>query len=90
MLFLLETATPVLANQDNTTQILFAKYDQFKEQTITHRRFKHKDIVPLIQALPFEKQVVGQSFEGVNIPLLEHRLEYSTLCAICVSIQGSI
>ena len=67
MLFLLETATPVLANQDNTTQILFAKYDQFKEQTITHRRFKHKDIVPLIQALPFEKQVVGQSFEGRDI-----------------------
>ncbi len=42
---------------------LFAKYDQYKESAITHRRFKHKDLVPLIKQLPFEKQVVGKSFE---------------------------
>ncbi|RFS15833.1 M14 family zinc carboxypeptidase [Emticicia sp. C21] len=42
---------------------LFAQYAQYKESAITHRRFKHKDLVPLIKQLPFEKQVVGKSFE---------------------------
>lgn len=46
---------------------LYSQYDTFREPSITHRRFKHKDIVPLIQALPFEKSVAGQSFEGRDI-----------------------
>ena len=46
---------------------LFNQYENYKEAAITHRRFKHKDILPLIQALPFEKQVVAQSFEKRNI-----------------------
>ncbi len=46
---------------------IFEKYDSYKEPVITHRRFKHKDIVPLIQNLPFEKEVVGKSFEDREI-----------------------
>lgn len=46
---------------------LFEKYENYLETSITHRRFKHKDIVPLIQQLPFEKQVVGKSFEERDI-----------------------
>jgi hypothetical protein len=49
------------------SQDFFTKYDNFREPSITHRRFKHKDIVPLIQALPFEKKVVAQSFENRDI-----------------------
>lgn len=51
------------AQTQDFSKTLFAQYDTFKETAITHRRFKHKDLVPLIQKLPFEKQVVGKSFE---------------------------
>lgn len=53
--------------KDDLAQRLFEQYDKYRERTITNRRFKHKDILPLIQALPFEKKVVGQSFEGRDI-----------------------
>ena len=43
---------------------IFEKYDWYKESSLSHRRFKHADIQPLIQALPFEKQQVGESHEG--------------------------
>lgn len=46
---------------------LFEQHETFKEKTITHRRFKHKDMVPLIKKLPFEKTVVGKSFEERDI-----------------------
>lgn len=46
---------------------LFERYDQFREPTLTHRRFKHRDIVPLIKDLPFDKSVAGKSFEGRDI-----------------------
>lgn len=46
---------------------LFEKYDNYKEQSIKFRRFKHRDIVPILQNLPFEKEVVGKSFEARDI-----------------------
>lgn len=46
---------------------LFAQYDKFKEPSINYRRFKHRDIVPLIQKLPFEKKVITQSSENRDI-----------------------
>ncbi len=39
----------------------------FKEPALKNRWFKHRDIVPLIQRLPFEKAVIGQSFEKRSI-----------------------
>lgn len=52
---------------------LYNQYEKYKEKSITDRRFKHADIVPLIQRLgyPFEKNVVGQSVEGRDIYLLK-------------------
>ena len=52
---------------------LYAQYEQYKEPTIVDRRFKHTDIVPLIERLgaPFEKQVLGQSVEGRDIYLVK-------------------
>jgi hypothetical protein len=46
---------------------LFEAYDGFKEHSLTKRRFKHHDILALIELLPFEKSVVGRSFEGRDI-----------------------
>ena len=46
---------------------LFEAYDGFKENSLTKRRFKHHDILALIELLPFEKSVVGRSFEGRDI-----------------------
>jgi Zinc carboxypeptidase len=46
---------------------LFDSYINFKEPSLQKRRFKHSDIVPLIGALPFQKQTVGLSFEEREI-----------------------
>jgi hypothetical protein len=45
---------------------LYAAYEQFKETAITHRRFKHADVAPLITALDsfFQVQQLGSSVEG--------------------------
>lgn len=55
-------------------QLLFEKYEQFKEPTITHRRFKHKDIQPLINRLKsnpdFKVKKLGESVEGRAIHLI--------------------
>ncbi|MCP9766645.1 peptidase M14 [Lacihabitans sp. LS3-19] len=49
------------------TTELFEKYENFKEKTLSKRRFKHKDILPLIEKLKFSKEEVGRSFEGRKI-----------------------
>lgn len=48
-------------------QKLFDKHINYKEPSLQKRRFKHSDIVGLIHALPFEKQIVGLSFEQREI-----------------------
>ena len=50
---------------------LHQSYPLYKENTLKHRRFKHKDIVPLIKKLSahadFDVVVAGQSVEGKDI-----------------------
>jgi hypothetical protein len=46
---------------------LFDIHEQIKEQSLTKRRFKHKDIVPLIEKLPFLVERIGKSFEERDI-----------------------
>jgi Zinc carboxypeptidase len=48
-------------------QKLFDKHINYKEPSLKKRRFKHQDVVGLINALPFEKQIVGLSFEEREI-----------------------
>ncbi|NND08076.1 MAG: peptidase M14 [Saprospiraceae bacterium] len=46
------------------------QYEAYSEPVIKGRRFKHRDIIPLIDKLPtdlFEKKVLGQSIEGRDI-----------------------
>lgn len=52
---------------NNFTKNLFEKYETFKEQKLTKRRFKQKEILPIIQKLPYEKMIVGTSFENREI-----------------------
>ena len=61
------TAKPALSN--NLHRQLYDKYDLYREPTIKGRRFKHADIVPLLQKLqaPFRTQKAGKSMEGRDI-----------------------
>lgn len=54
-------------------QSLFEKYDSFRHTSpaLSKRRFKHKDILPLIQQLPYENMVIGKSFEEREIVKLK-------------------
>lgn len=47
-------------------QRLASSYNSYKEKKITHRRFQHRDIEPILQDLkrPFSVQQRGQSIEG--------------------------
>lgn len=47
-------------------QKLYDTYENYREKTIKTRRFKHSDIVPLIQQLktPFKVSQAGKSIEG--------------------------
>lgn len=51
-------------------QQLFEQHEKFREPALAHRRFKHRDLEPLIKALPFEKKVAGQSSEKRDIHLI--------------------
>lgn len=55
-----------LTAQANLMQQLHDNYAKYQESTITNRRFKHSDIVPILQALPpsFQVQEEGKSVEG--------------------------
>lgn len=48
---------------------LFETHDTFKDTTFAHRRFKHKDIVPVLQSLgsPLSVSQIGASTEGRSI-----------------------
>ncbi len=43
---------------------LFEAHERFKEKSLKIRRFKHKDLIGLFKKIPFEKTVVGTSYEG--------------------------
>jgi len=50
-----------------TYQELFAVFEEIESPLFTNRRFKQEDIEPTLKELPFEKEVIGQSFEKRNI-----------------------
>ena len=53
---------------------LYHSYENFKEKSLTNRRFKHSDIVPLMEQLKnknnFKLNKVGKSIEGRDIYLI--------------------
>jgi hypothetical protein len=67
IILLLSMALTTQKTPQDFSKQLFDKHEDFKEKTITKRRFKHKDIVPLIEKLPFDVQKIGKSFEERDI-----------------------
>lgn len=63
------TAPPSVPLPPSIHRDFYEKYDRYKEMAIADRRFKHRDIVPLIQKLktPFRVQEAGRSIEGREI-----------------------
>ncbi len=51
----------------NTAEKLFAAHDTYKAKQISIRRFKQKDLFEILKTLPFQKMVIGKSFEGREI-----------------------
>ena len=63
-----------LAQKQTFDQRLFDSYENFKETSIDKRRFKHRDIQPLIDSLKLEKgfeiTLLGRSIQGRNISMI--------------------
>ena len=64
----------IMAQEKELAWNLYYSYENFKEQSLTNRRFKHSDIVPLIEQLKnkniFKVDKVGKSVEGRDIYLI--------------------
>lgn len=60
---------PALPPLSSYADPLYKNHPQYKEQTITTRRFKHGDIEPLLKKLPapFSVKAVGKSMESRSI-----------------------
>lgn len=70
-LVLLFTLITTTTQAQELARRLYDAHDLYKEQTFTHRRFKHGDIVPLLDSLngqgPLSVTQVGESFEKRSI-----------------------
>jgi len=64
----------IMAQNYDFEQNLYQSYERYKEKSLTHRRFKHSDITPLIKKLKsrdgFTSKVVGKSVEGRKLELI--------------------
>jgi len=64
----------IMAQNYDFEQYLYQSYDRYKENSLTHRRFKHSDITPLIKKLKhkdgFKVKSVGKSVEGRELSLI--------------------
>lgn len=63
-----------MAQKQTFDQRLFQSYEDFKETSIDKRRFKHRDLQPLIDSLKntrgFEVTLLGESIQGRNISMI--------------------
>jgi len=63
-----------MAQNIDLAQNLYSNYEIYRENKLTHRRFKHADIVPLINEVKrrgiFSVEKAGRSVEGRDIYLL--------------------
>lgn len=61
--------------QANSSDLLFEKYETYREKSIDHRRFKHKDIVPLVLKMKklrgVEVEEIGHSVENRSIYMVK-------------------
>jgi hypothetical protein len=73
--FLALTTSISMAQSADQARRLFDTHKNFREATLTQRRFKQKDILPLIEKRKnndlYKVESVGQSFEGRDIQMLK-------------------
>ncbi len=64
----------IMSQNFNFEQNLYQSYERYKDKTLTYRKFKHSDILPLIEKLKkqnnFTVKKVGQSVEGRELNLI--------------------
>jgi hypothetical protein len=74
LIFILLFTGSIMPQDFELARKLYQEYDNYKEPTIIHRRFKHADIVPLIEQLKnkniFTVKKAGESAEGREIYLI--------------------
>ena len=74
LLILIIISETIMAQNYDFEQNLYQSYERYKEKSLTHRRFKHSDITPLIKKLKsrdgFTSKVVGKSVEGRKLELI--------------------
>lgn len=73
-IFLLILSELAMAQNFELEKNLYNDYEKFKEKTLTHRRFKYSDILPLVKLLQnnkdFNVSKVGSSVEGRDLFLI--------------------
>ena len=74
ILFTILLSGIIMAQEKQLAWDLYHSYESFKEKSLKNRRFKHSDIVPLIEQLKnkniFKLDKVGKSIEGRDIYLI--------------------
>ncbi|HSW54951.1 MAG TPA: M14 family zinc carboxypeptidase, partial [Ignavibacteriaceae bacterium] len=74
LLFTILLSGNIMAQEKQIAWDLYHSYENFKEKSLTNRRFKHSDIVPLIERLKnnkiFKVDKVGKSVEDRDIYLI--------------------
>lgn len=74
LLFTILLTGIIMAQEKQLAWDLYNSYESFKEKSLENRRFKHSDIVPLIEQLKnkniFKVDKVGKSVEGRDIYLI--------------------
>ena len=74
LLFTILLSGIIMAQEKQLAWDIYYSYDNYKEKTLTNRRFKYSDIVPLIDQLKnkniFKVDKVGKSIEGRDLFLV--------------------
>jgi len=74
IIFTIIISETIMPQNFDFEQHLYQSYERYKENSLTHRRFKHADIIPLIDKLKHQKgftvKVVGKSVQGRELKLI--------------------
>jgi len=75
LLLFIFCSNPSFSQTQDTAEKLMKAHEKYKEKSLTNRRFKHKDIQPLIAKRStlksYEVSTVGESFEGRSISMIK-------------------
>ncbi len=74
LIFTLIISEIIMSQNFDFEQHLYQSYERYKEKTLTHRKFKHSDIIPLIEKLKHQNEYtvtkVGESVEHRDLNLI--------------------